>query len=247
MFHEIYHIPPSPLCPPTWGDTWLKTWDELIYCKKQIWLRWSSLHLWSTNPFLSLDNQILDHCKYPSSFSSPLFLFQLKSLIEAGSPERAAGFLPPGGGNLNKEGSITRWSIYWCGQSDVLWPIMVQFSFSISSSGNSLPGTTCSLDRLLPPWTWCQRRGFWALLRLCKPWDEVPGPLTNTECWILMLLLNTDYCQMQVQTPHLWKVFPRKEDSVGEHRLSSWTAYTSILPCPLWPWPSGPTTLSQRT
>lgn len=63
---------------------------------------------------------------------------------------------------------------------------MVQFSFSVSSSGNSLPGTTCSLDRLLPPWTWCQRRGFWALLRLCKPRDEVPGPLTlSAECWLL--------------------------------------------------------------
>ena len=103
MFHEIYHIPRSPLCPPTWGDTWLKTWDELIYCKKQLWLRWSSLHLWSTSPFLSLDNRILDHCKYPSSFSSPLFLFQLKSLIEMGSPERAAGFLAPGAGTWTRK------------------------------------------------------------------------------------------------------------------------------------------------
>ena len=91
---------------------------------------------------------------------------------------------------------------------------MVQFSFSISSSGNSLPGTTCSLDRLSPPWTWCQRRGFLALLRLCKPWDEVPGPLTNTAeycccCWIL----TTAKCRYKPLTCE--KCFPGKRIALG--------------------------------
>lgn len=103
MLQGIHHIPLSPLFPPTGEDTWLKTGDELIYCEKQIWVRWSSLHLWSTNPLLSLDNLILDHCKHSSSFNSPLFLFQLKSLIEKVSPERAAGSLPPGAGTWTRK------------------------------------------------------------------------------------------------------------------------------------------------
>lgn len=141
-------------------------------------------------------------------------------------PERDAGFLPAGVKTINKEGSFIWWSVYCCGQSCVLRPITVQFSFSISSSENSLPGTTCSLDRLLPPWTWCQRRGFWALPRLYKRWDEVPGPPAN---WV-------PCCQERVRTSHLWKTFSGKEDNVRERRLNSWTVCISILRSPLVRW-----------
>lgn len=113
MLQGIHHIPLSPLFPPTGEDTWLKTGDELIYCEKQIWVRWSSLHLWSTNPLLSLDNPILDHCKHSSSFNSPLFLFQLKSLIEKVSPERAAGSLPPGAGTWTRKDHPLKHLLVW--------------------------------------------------------------------------------------------------------------------------------------